>query len=198
MLLFFLSPVWTLLLAHLWLKEPVRKKHFFVIIIALLGAFIMLYRPDHQLNWWQQLPLPANDSEWWALSAGVAFALSNVISRRSAQLSLLHKSFAVWLGVIVIALVMLGFYRQPVMPALFTLQQGYLVIGIGLLLVSVTFTVQYGVSKMPATRASVLFLFELVVAAIAAYYLADETLGLFDYIGGFMIMIASVLAVSDD
>jgi drug/metabolite transporter (DMT)-like permease len=62
------------------------------------------------------------------------------------------------------------------------------------LLIAATFFVQYGVARVEATRASVLFLFELVVAAIASYYLAHETMDLNEWIGGSLIVVAAIFA----
>ena len=51
-----------------------------------------------------------------------------------------------------------------------------LVACIGLALVGMGFALQYGLSRLPANRAIVILLFELPVAAVAAYALAGETL----------------------
>jgi len=53
------------------------------------------------------------------------------------------------------------------------------------------------VTKIPATRASVIFLFELVVAAIASYYLAHETMALNEWVGGSLIVLAAIFAASE-
>jgi drug/metabolite transporter (DMT)-like permease len=52
--------------------------------------------------------------------------------------------------------------------------------------------VQYGVSHTPANRAIVIFLSELVVAALAAYWLAGEVMTLREWLGGAMIVSASL------
>jgi len=65
---------------------------------------------------------------------------------------------------------------------------------IALLLIAATIFVQYGVTLIKATRASVLFLFELVVAATAAYFLTDETMNIYEWTGGALIVAASVFA----
>ena len=65
---------------------------------------------------------------------------------------------------------------------------------IALLLISTTMFVQYGITQLTAIRASVLFLFELIVAAIAAYYLANEAMGLNDWIGGILIVVAALIS----
>jgi drug/metabolite transporter (DMT)-like permease len=51
---------------------------------------------------------------------------------------------------------------------------------------------QYGLSRIPANRAIVILLFELVVAAIASYWLAGEILRPQDWIGGALIVAASL------
>ncbi len=57
-----------------------------------------------------------------------------------------------------------------------------------------TLFVQYGVTQITASRASVLFLFELIVAAVAAYYLANEAMTPNEWIGGILIVTAGLIA----
>lgn len=193
MLLFYLSPIWTLILAHFWLKEKTQLIGYVAIIASLLGAFIMLHDP--QLS---RLPLPRNTAEWLALSSGMGFSLTNVITRKSSHLSLLAKSFAVWIGVVVVSLMFVPFVVLPFpSPATFTLENWFLIGLIALLLMAATFFVQFGVTQIPATRASVLFLFELVVAAVAAYLLANETMDINEWIGGSLIVLAALFMASN-
>lgn len=193
MLLFYLSPIWTLILAHFWLKEKTQLIGYVAIIASLLGAFIMLHDP--QLS---RLPLPRNTAEWLALSSGMGFSLTNVITRKSSHLSLLAKSFAVWFGVVVVSLMFMPFVVLPFSsPATFTLENWLLIGLIALLLMAATLFVQFGVTQIAATRASVLFLFELVVAAVAAYLLANETMDINEWIGGSLIVFAALFTASN-
>ena len=193
MLLFYLSPLWTLILAHFWLKEKTRPAGYAAIVASLMGAFIMLHDP--QLG---SLPLPRNISEWLALSAGIGFSLTNVITRKSSHLTLRAKSFAVWVGVLVVSVMFVLFTAQT-FPAPMTISGAnwMMMLLIALLLMAATLLVQYGVTRIEATRASVLFLFELVVAAVASYYLANERMALSEWIGGSLIVIAAVFAASN-
>ena len=50
---------------------------------------------------------------------------------------------------------------------------------------------QYGLSRLPANRAIVILLFELVVGAVAAYVLAGEIMRPQDWAGGTLIVAAS-------
>lgn len=190
MLLFYLSPLWTLILAHYILGEKTHRAGLLAIAASLLGAYCMLYDPDVS-----SIPLPANQAEWLALSSGFGFSLTNVITRKSNHLSLRAKSFAIWVGVIVVCLLAIPLMSVRLVSPLQLSWVNWIVMTfIALLLIAATWLVQYGVTKIKATRASVLFLFELVVAAIAAYYLANETMALHEWIGGALIVAAAVFA----
>jgi drug/metabolite transporter (DMT)-like permease len=191
MLLFYLSPLWTLLLAHFWLKEKIHPMGYAAIVASLLGAFVMLNDFTHL-----SIPLPKNKAEWLALSSGIGFSLTNVITRRSDDLSLAVKSTLVWLGVMLVSLMTAWLFHYPLaLPHHLNIGHGLIVGLIALLLVSATVLVQYGVTQLAATRASVLFLFELVVAAIAAYFLAHESMHWNEWIGGGLIIMAGLIAV---
>lgn len=193
MLLFYLSPLWTLLLARFWLKESITKSGLFSIFIAMIGAYIMLANPLNSAA--NHLPIPQNNAEWLALSAGVGFSFTNVISRKSTHLSLAAKSMLIWVGVAGMSVLLIPFLMDTFpSPQFFTLNNWLIMALIAILIMAATLFVQYGVTKMTALHASVLFLFELVVAAIAAYYLANEAMLLNEWIGGTFIIAAGLLA----
>jgi drug/metabolite transporter (DMT)-like permease len=193
MLLFYLSPLWTLILAHFLLKEKTQISGYIAIAAALLGAFIMLHDPALS-----SLPLPRNNAEWLGLSAGIGFSLTNVITRQSTHLTIRAKSFAIWVGVLLVALALMPFVKHAyVAPGVFSLSQWALILLIAVALIAATLLVQNGVTQMTATRASVLFVFELVVAAIAAYFLANETMDTHEWIGGALIVAAAIFAASN-
>ncbi len=193
MLLFYLSPIWTLLLAHFWLKEQTHVTGYIAIAVSIIGAFIMLYDP--KLG---GLPLPRNTAEWLALSSGLGFSLTNVITRKASHLSLAAKCFAVWVGVLLVSALYMPFTGHALISPTFFSASHWLVMSIiALLLMGATLFVQYGVTRIAATRASVLFLFELVVAAIASYYLANEVMTWNEWLGGGLIVAAAVFAASN-
>ncbi len=53
---------------------------------------------------------------------------------------------------------------------------------------------QYGLTHISANRAIVIYLFELVVTAVAAWLLADEVLTLKEWCGGILIVAAGLLS----
>ena len=65
---------------------------------------------------------------------------------------------------------------------------------VGLVLVTVNLIVQYGLVRIPANRAIVIMLSEVGFAAIGAWLLAGEAIGLREWIGGAMIVTASLFS----
>jgi drug/metabolite transporter (DMT)-like permease len=189
LLLFYLAPLWTILLSYWMLGERLNHYGYIVIALSLGGAFVMLWEPQ------SGLPLPANTAEWLGLSAGMAFALSNVVSRRATHLSVEAKSCSVWLGTALLTAPLLWWQGGFQERLLAIDAQGWLLLALlGAVLCAVSFTVQYGITHMPANRAIVLFLSELVVAAVASYFLAGEAMELRDWIGATLIVSASLLS----
>lgn len=189
MLLFYLAPLWTVFLARFLLGERLDKVAFGVMALALSGALVMLWRPELGSPW------PKNNAEWIAISAGFAFALTNVLTRRASQASVELKALAVWSGVIVVALFWTVF-QTPNWQGLAQLSwMGFawlLLIGAGIFLA--TIAMQYGLSHTPANRAIVILLFELVIVAITSYYWAEEMLSTREWVGGAMIVAASAFS----
>jgi drug/metabolite transporter (DMT)-like permease len=189
LLLFYLSPLWTVLFSRILLGEKLNRAGVMIMALSLGGAMVMLWRPEGGL------PLPTNRGEWLGLSAGVMFALSNVIARHLSGVSEGSKAVYVWSGVSVLTLTGLLLYPAELD---FVGQAGWdvwaLLLAIGIAIGSMTYAVQYGLARVPANQAIVIFLFELVVAAVAAYYLSDERMGLQEWAGAIMIIAASLFS----
>jgi drug/metabolite transporter (DMT)-like permease len=189
LLLFYLAPVWTILFSFWLLDERLNRYGYFVVALSLGGAMIMLWKPCFDL------PLPQNLAEWLGLSAGMGFALSNVTSRRAAHLSVETKSFSLWLGTASLTLPFLLWQGKVAEQVSAISVQSWLLLALmGLVLCATSFAVQYAVTHLPANRASVLFLFELVVAAVSSYFLAGEAMELRDWVGAALIISASLLS----
>ena len=186
LLLFYLAPLWTVLLARLLLGEKVSLPGAAVIGLSLAGAVIMLGQPS------LGLPLPENGAEWLGLAAGFLFAFANVLIRKAQELSIEVKSMAVFAGVVVVGLAVLPF--EPGAVTLPPMAGWLLVALIGLVLLATNLFVQYGLTHTPANRAIVIFLFELLVAALASWLLAGEAMTLKEWLGGAMIVAASLFS----
>lgn len=187
-LLFYLSPIWTILFARWLLGERLSGTGYALMLCALAGGAVMLWQP--QLGW----PVPRSPAEWVGLSAGTMFALSNVLIRKTAQLSIELKVLAVFFGGVVAG----GGCIWAVSPVADiwapALAQAWMLALLALVIFAVNIAVQYGLTHISANRAIVIYLFELVVTAISAWLLAGEVLELREWIGGSMIVAAGLLS----
>lgn len=187
LLLFYLSPLWTVLLSYLLLGERLRRPGFAVIGLSLCGAMVMLWRPALGVPW------PHAGAEWIGLGAGLMFALNNVLIRRTGELSIELKSMVSFVGVIFCGAFVLPWAMPTGVPSI-SAEHVFLMLLIGVVLLAVNLVVQYGLTHIPANRAIVILLFELVVAALASWLLAGETMGLNEWVGGILIVVASLFS----
>lgn len=188
LLLFYLAPLWTVLFAWLLLREKLNRAGRAVMALAAGGAIVMLWQPG---EW----PLPANRAEWLGLSAGVLFAVSNVISRYLDGVAEGAKAVSVWAGVTVLTLAGLALKPDELEFVAGTSTTVWLLlIGVALAIASMTYAVQYGLARVPANQAIVIFLSELVVAAGSAYFLSHERMDAQEWIGAAMIITASLFS----
>jgi len=192
LLLFYLAPLWTVVWSRLLLKERLNRTGAAVIALSLCGAVTMLWRPELGAPW------PANGAEWLGVAAGFMFALSNVLVRQAQHLTIEIKSLAVFAGVVLLGLALMPFDIPPSGAALGLIQMqpwhwGMLAL-LGLILLVINLVVQHGLTHTTANQAIVIFLFELVVAALASWLLAGESMGIQEWTGGAMIIAASLFS----
>ncbi len=188
LLLFYLAPLWTILFARLLLNEKLSLHGYLVIVLSLAGAVSMLWQPG------SGFPLPSSHGDWMGLTGGVMFAMMNVMIRKDQHHSIQVKSLALWLGVMLVGLGHSLFLPSPFALTEISIGSWLLMLSIGVVVFALSLTMQYGLTHIAANRASVIMLFELVVAAIAAYFLANETMSLKEWMGGAMIVSASLFS----
>ena len=187
LLLFYLSPLWALILGWVMLGEHPGRQGLLVFVLAVTGAVTMLWDPHMGMPW------PRDASDWLAASSGLAFALANVLVRGLHSVSVQDKSAADWLGVALVAAVWILVSGEPVPQAAAGTWLGAVALGwFGFMLMTVS--VVYGVTHMPVHRSAVILLFELVVGSVSALLLTDEQVLRQEWIGGALILSAAWLA----
>ncbi|MDP1557698.1 MAG: DMT family transporter [Nitrosomonas sp.] len=188
LLLFYLAPLWTIFFARLLLNERLSLQGYGVIALSLTGAVTMLWQPGGHL------PLPASYGDWMGLLGGFMFALVNVLVRKDQYHSIQLKSVAIWLGGALVGLICSLVIGLPLIISDISVNTWLLLLGVGFMMFFMSIVLQYGLTRIPANRAIVILLFELVVAAIAAYFLVNEGLSRTEWIGGLMIVSASLFS----
>jgi len=184
MLLFYLSPLWTVLLGRWWLGETLSSHAMLMFVIAMCGLMVVLWNPTMGLPW------PNNMAEWLALLASIAFSINNVLARKLVDIPMGIKTGVIWWGVVFISVLVLVWQQAAIPDVTATVWWSAWLLGaVGI--VTMTIAVLYGVGHMPVYRSAVIMLFELVVAALAAWYLTDEVMTLQVWIGGSLILLAA-------
>ncbi|MCC9596864.1 MULTISPECIES: DMT family transporter [unclassified Rubrivivax] len=190
-LLFYLMPLWTVLLARLLLGERLTRAAAFRVAMALVGAAVVLWPEGGGL------PLPRTLPEWLGIAGGFSFALNNVMLRREAHRPQSARALAMFLGGVVVAgplaamLALNGVVPPPPAPA-----PGWIA---GALLLAVCFlggnlALQYGAARLPANATAVVMITEVLFASASAVLLGAAAITLPLVIGGTLIVGAALLA----
>ena len=187
LLLFYLSPFWAVCLGWFMLDERPDGKALLVFVIAVSGAMIMLWNEEIGMPW------PRDNADWLAVSAGFAFAFSNVYIRRLQDVGIWLKSACTWVGVVAVAFAWILIEQQGFPRIGIDVIAWAVLLGLcGFLVMSLTVT--YGVSRMPVHRSAVILLFELVAGALSSQLLTNETVLPREWLGGLLIVTAAYLA----
>lgn len=184
LLLFYLSPIWSVLLGWVVLKERPSPAALFSIVLALTGAFVILWLPDEPNPW------SIDRADVLAITAGFAFSVMNICIRKLGDIPMILKLIPAFLGVILLSGIGV-LVLQPVPPE-FNAVSLMLVLATGSIgMLVMTYTAQYGVTHLPVHRSAVLFLFEIVAGAVSAILLTDEITTIREWLGGGMVIVAT-------
>jgi drug/metabolite transporter (DMT)-like permease len=190
-LLFYLMPLWSVLLARLLLRERLTLFSGLRVLLALSGAFVVL-APEGG-GW----PVPGSLPDALAIIGGVSFALNNVMLRREAQRSEAARALAMFLGGALVSAVLatlLVRQGQAGWPPLLAPGWALAALSIGALFLLSNLTLQYGAARLPANATAVIMLLEVPVASGSALLLGGGQLTTSVSVGGLLILSAALLA----
>jgi drug/metabolite transporter (DMT)-like permease len=195
MLLFYLAPVWSVLGGRLFLGEVISRRRAAAVGLALGGIFLVV-------GGFSAWGAPVSTADLLAVSAGMAFAGNNIVSRAAQSIPMRSKTIAVFVGCGFASLLMMqllgtgsGTHRDWPAPtlgliaALAAYAFGWLVLA--------TATWQYGVTHLEAGRSGVILIAELLVALVSASLLGSEHLAPREWAGSVLIALAALLEATD-
>ncbi len=191
-LLFYLMPVWALLLARVLLHEPLSAGALLRVGLALAGALIILW-PADGAGW----PLPRTLAEWLGVVGGFSFALNNVMLRREAARSEGARALAMFVGGALVALLLaLALHGRGVVPGLPPLSWGWIAgaVALGASFLASNLALQYGAARLPANATAVIMLVEVLFASVSAVLLGASSVDGRVLAGGAAIVAAAVSA----
>jgi drug/metabolite transporter (DMT)-like permease len=193
-LLFYLMPLWAVLLARWLLREPLTAAATLRLVLALAGAAIVLWPAGG--GW----PVPQTLAEWLGVVGGAAFALNNVLLRREAHRPEAARALAMFVGGAAVALVLaLALGAQGRVPAPPAPAAAWMLAtaGMGLWFLIGNVALQFGAARLPANVTAVVMLTEVLFAAVSAVLLGAGTVTPQLALGGALIVGAALLAARD-
>ena len=189
-LLFYVNPVWSALLEWAVLKTRIKGWRACAILIGLAGMWVLVAGDG-------ALAISEGGLEWVGLLAGLAWAAALVTMRIGGSVDHMDKAFSQYVfGLVIGALVVIAgifpgevAWSEVAWPrALFwVLATGCLWVLPGMLL---SF---WGAARVSPTKASMLFMTEVLVGVGSAALLGESELDWRHLVGGGMIIAAGIL-----
>ncbi len=189
-LLFYLMPAWSVLVAWALLGEKPSRASLQRLALAMGGVLIVLKAPD--AAW----PLPQGAEDWLAILGGFSFAVTNVLLRRSAAAAGSARMLAMFggSGLMAGAVALAGMGSQ-IVPAPALAWAGLpVLLGLGLALMASNAALQYGAVRLAASTTAIVMLTEILFASLSSALLGAADLTPRILLGGSMIVGAALLA----
>lgn len=188
-LLFYLTPVWSTLLARLILGEAITRRRMFTIVLGLTGMWIILGKGG-------SFPVPQDVAEWLGLLAGIGWAVAMVYTQLTKHLSMFDIAGPVF---VCMALSFLGLTLIPggrtwTNETSLLLPQAVLwIVAIAALwhLPAILLSL-FGGAVLEPGRVAILLMLEVVIGVGSSALWAGEIFGFRELAGATFVMAASV------
>jgi drug/metabolite transporter (DMT)-like permease len=196
-LLFYLMPTWSLLLAWWMLGERPTRGALMRLALALLGVVWVLKTPESP---W---PMPQDLTDVLALMAGFCFALTNIWLLRLQRTPESARMVAMFGGgaLMAMACAMLANAWGVIPPVFARLDDNASliawtpwVLGLSAAFLVSNFALQYGAARLSAHTTAMVMMSEVVFASVSSVALGASALTWRVGLGGGMIVLAALLA----
>lgn len=185
-LLYYLSPVWGFLLARLFLGDRMTRGRWAALVLALLGAAVAL-GPE---SW---PPMPRNIGDWLALASGVLWVVGSMLmlARPAGESVDYGVSFFLWAAVTMVALAAVS--GPPPSQSAVMAELTWLVPVVVFLVLPGCLAAVYGASRLNPGLVGILFMAEIGVSVVLAWFFANEPIGAAQIVGVTLIAFAGVI-----
>ena len=189
-LLFYLMPAWSVLMAWVLLNEKPSTGSLLRLALALAGVVIVLKSPGSP---W---PVPASIADWLALMGGLCFALTNVLLRKHGQTPAESRMLAMFGGGAIMASVAAwaGMSAQIVPAPAFAVAGVPAALGLCLAFLLGNMALQYGAARLAASTTALVMLTEILFASASSAWLDAAEFSTRTLAGGSLIVLAALLA----
>jgi drug/metabolite transporter (DMT)-like permease len=189
-LLFYLTPLWSTLLARIFLGEAITPLRWLAMTIAILGMLVIFHADSG-------IPVPENPGDWIALASGLLWSVASILLRAdkgSAALDLLIHNF-IWSAVIAAFLLLVFGPGRGASPPLFVYlaQLPWLIPTVLIVVMSGVYTSMWGTPRLNPGLVGLLFMTEISVGAATATLWSGDPFGWREAIGILLISGAGML-----
>ncbi|MBX2881422.1 MAG: DMT family transporter [Granulosicoccus sp.] len=188
-LLFYLTPVWSTLLARWLLKEPITSRRLLTLLLGLTGMYVIL-----RVESW--LPVPQSVAEWFGLIAGICWGLAMVFTQRCKQVAVADLTAVIMLcySVVFLSIALLPGGRAWTFDS--SLLSGSAVLWILALAIiwniPATALTLYGAVVIEPGKVAILLMLEVIIGVGTAAWLTDDPFGGREIAGGILIIAAGL------
>ena len=192
-LLFYLMPAWSVLVAWLLLGEKPTAGSLLRLVLAMAGVLVVLKTPESP---W---PIPGSLPDWLALAGGLSFAITNAYLRKlgtEGEVPSEARMLAMFGGGAVLAssAALVGMSQGIVTTPALALSGVWLVLGLSAAFLICNACLQYGASRLPGSTTALVMLTEILFASGSAAWLGTAEFTSRILWGGGLILLAALLA----
>jgi len=188
MLLYYLTPVWSTLLAAVILGEIITWQRVIAIILAATGMLVIF---GLGLNF----PVPKNLGDWMGVFSGIVWAIAIVRIRKNEHLSGIDMTigFFFWSTVTALIACLILVSNKSPSPAQMYSVLPWLIPFMALVVIPGAFASLWGPKFLSPGLAGLLMMTEIIFGSITAALFANEAFGTREIIGIVLISSASLV-----
>ena len=189
-LLFYLMPAWSVLVAWLLLDEKPTLASLLRLGLAMAGVLVVLKTPDSP---W---PVPQGAADWLAIAGGLSFAVTNSMLRKCGDTPNSARMLAMFggSGVLAAMAALLGMQWQVVPGPALQAAGIPVLLGLALAFMASNAALQYGAARLAAGTTAIVMLTEILFASASSAALGAAEFTPRILLGGSLIVLAAVLA----
>ncbi|WP_426166140.1 DMT family transporter [Polaromonas sp. DSP2-3-2b2] len=191
-LLFYLMPAWSVLVAWWLLGEKPTAGSLLRLALAMAGVLVVLKTPDSA---W---PVPQGAADWLAIGGGLSFAVTNSLLRKCADTPGSARMLAMFggSGLLAALAALLGMALEVVPGPALQAAGIPVMLGLGLAFMASNTALLYGAARLTAGTTAIVMLTEILFASLSSAALGAAELTPRVLLGGSLIVLAAVLAAA--
>lgn len=190
-LLFYLTPVWSTLIARFVLGWPISTRRYGAIVCGLMGIAVVLYSS------YGGMPIPHTLGDWLGLLSGILWTLASTGMYTHSRTGPLATNFFFCVGALVTALVLaiildglptlalVSTLSWPVVGWVLVLGVFWWALGLAALM--------WATQVLKPARVGILLMSEAIVGALSAALFASTSFGVLMIVGTILVVAAGIL-----